>query len=349
MKTQRFRNNRGGNLNFGGRNVTDARQIIKARRGQELPVSARKNGFLGRGQTFNLKRKVKNEILIGNRKNQVWNKGKVVQLSGGMITVTSPSLGKQYSNKKVQNDEKTVLINNSQITVTKPISQAVISTPMPKVKPTFQKSLFSNTVQLGDKQQMNIPCTSNVIKKQFSSPQNVVPASYLSPLNEVPSMSTSYTYSALAGRKNVKDRIEPATLPTEEGHTIVVSNLPLVTEDDMKELFGDIGPVLKAAILHQGTAIVTYSRKEDAVRACQVYHNCPLDGNPMQCSLLPESKTEVVKPSRPQSYLSGGIKPSFLRSQGVGKQINQTASPPPQMISTPSASSGPVKFTVRMP
>ncbi|XP_076329199.1 polymerase delta-interacting protein 3-like isoform X4 [Tachypleus tridentatus] len=296
MKTQRFRNNREGKLNFGGRNVTDARQIIKARRGQEFPIFARKNEFLSRGQTFNLKRKVKNEILIGNRKPQVW-----------------------------------------------------ISTPKSKIKPTFQKSLFSNTVQLDDKQQMKIPSTSGLLTKQFSSPQDILPASYLIPVNEVPSMSTSYTYLTLAGRKNVKDRIEPITLPTEEGHTIVVSNLPLVTEDDMKELFGDIGLVLRAAILHQGTAIVTYSKKEDAVRACQVYHNCPLDGNPMQCSLLPESKTEVVKPSRPQSYLSGGIKPSFLRNQGIGKQINQTASLPPQLVSTPSASCGPVKFTVRMP
>ncbi|XP_076329200.1 polymerase delta-interacting protein 3-like isoform X5 [Tachypleus tridentatus] len=281
MKTQRFRNNREGKLNFGGRNVTDARQIIKARRGQEFPIFARKNEFLSRGQTFNLKRK--------------------------------------------------------------------ISTPKSKIKPTFQKSLFSNTVQLDDKQQMKIPSTSGLLTKQFSSPQDILPASYLIPVNEVPSMSTSYTYLTLAGRKNVKDRIEPITLPTEEGHTIVVSNLPLVTEDDMKELFGDIGLVLRAAILHQGTAIVTYSKKEDAVRACQVYHNCPLDGNPMQCSLLPESKTEVVKPSRPQSYLSGGIKPSFLRNQGIGKQINQTASLPPQLVSTPSASCGPVKFTVRMP
>ncbi|XP_076329197.1 polymerase delta-interacting protein 3-like isoform X2 [Tachypleus tridentatus] len=330
MKTQRFRNNREGKLNFGGRNVTDARQIIKARRGQEFPIFARKNEFLSRGQTFNLKRK-----------------GKMVELSGGMITVTST--GRQYSNMKTQNGEKTVLINNSQITVTKPISQAVISTPKSKIKPTFQKSLFSNTVQLDDKQQMKIPSTSGLLTKQFSSPQDILPASYLIPVNEVPSMSTSYTYLTLAGRKNVKDRIEPITLPTEEGHTIVVSNLPLVTEDDMKELFGDIGLVLRAAILHQGTAIVTYSKKEDAVRACQVYHNCPLDGNPMQCSLLPESKTEVVKPSRPQSYLSGGIKPSFLRNQGIGKQINQTASLPPQLVSTPSASCGPVKFTVRMP
>lgn len=345
MKTQRFRNNRGGKLNFGGRNVTDARQIIKARRGQELPIFARKNEFLSRGQTFNLKRKVKNEILIGNRKPRVW--GKVVELSGGMITVTST--GRQYSNMKTQNGEKTVLINNSQITVTKPISQAVISNPKSKIKPTFQKSLFSNTIELDDKQQIKIPSTSGLLTKQFSSSQDVVPASYLIPVNEVPSMSTSYTYLTLAGRKNVKDRIEPITLPTEEGHTIVVSNLPLVTEDDMKELFGDIGLVLRAAILHQGTAIVTYSKKEDAVRACQVYHNCPLDGNPMQCSLLPESKTKMVKPSRPQSYLSGGIKPSFLRNQENGKQINQTTSLPPQLVSTPSASCGPVKFTVRMP
>jgi polymerase delta-interacting protein 3 len=50
-------------------------------------------------------------------------------------------------------------------------------------------------------------------------------------------------------------------------------------------LFGDIGPLVKATLQRPGMAEVVYTRREDALRAVDVYHNRQLDGLPMHCTL----------------------------------------------------------------
>ena len=50
-------------------------------------------------------------------------------------------------------------------------------------------------------------------------------------------------------------------------------------------MFGDIGPLVKATLQRPGMAEVVYTRREDALRAVDVYHNRQLDGLPMHCTL----------------------------------------------------------------
>jgi RNA recognition motif-containing protein len=69
-----------------------------------------------------------------------------------------------------------------------------------------------------------------------------------------------------------------------QGAKIVVANLqPTVTQEDITELFGDVGALKRARIVESGVAEVVFVKKSDAVRAVEIYHNRQLDGKSMKC------------------------------------------------------------------
>lgn len=78
---------------------------------------------------------------------------------------------------------------------------------------------------------------------------------------------------------------------------ITVSNLhPLVTQQDVQELFGVVGELRSCKMLGRGTAEVVYLRKEDALFAFSRYHNRKLDGQPMQCKLITLPSASLYSP-----------------------------------------------------
>ncbi|XP_969371.2 polymerase delta-interacting protein 3 isoform X1 [Tribolium castaneum] len=82
------------------------------------------------------------------------------------------------------------------------------------------------------------------------------------------------------------------------GHRIVVSNLQsTVTQDDVKELFEDIGQLLAARLVRPGVAEVIYKNLKDAQKAVDTYHNRQLDGQPMKCLLV--NKRPLNNPTAP--------------------------------------------------
>ncbi|KRT80002.1 RNA binding protein [Oryctes borbonicus] len=92
------------------------------------------------------------------------------------------------------------------------------------------------------------------------------------------------------------------------GHRIVVSNLQNgVTEDDIRELFEDIGQLLVARLVRPGTAEVIYKNLKDAQKAVDTYHNRQLDGQPMKCLLV--NKRPLNNPTAPAitSNIEGSI------------------------------------------
>lgn len=113
---------------------------------------------------------------------------------------------------------------------------------------------------------------------------------------------------------NVHSRLDTSPMPTQShgifstptktkvvvpaGHRIVVSNLQQsVTQDDIRELFEDIGQLLVARLVRPGTAEVIYKNLKDAQKAVDTYHNRQLDGQPMKCLLV--NKRPINNPTGP--------------------------------------------------
>uniref|UniRef100_A0A2M4ANK4 RRM domain-containing protein n=1 Tax=Anopheles triannulatus TaxID=58253 RepID=A0A2M4ANK4_9DIPT len=71
------------------------------------------------------------------------------------------------------------------------------------------------------------------------------------------------------------------------GYRIIVSNLHSnVTQQDIQELFEDIGDLLESRLVRTGVAEVIYRTLRDAENAVDAYHNRQLDGQPMNCLLV---------------------------------------------------------------
>jgi len=74
------------------------------------------------------------------------------------------------------------------------------------------------------------------------------------------------------------------------GNSVLVSNLSAkITEDEVAELFGDIGPLMNVQIINSTTALVTYFASQHASKAVKVYNYRLLDGIAMNCTILPSA------------------------------------------------------------
>lgn len=80
------------------------------------------------------------------------------------------------------------------------------------------------------------------------------------------------------------------------GHSIIISNLhKSVTQEDVVELFEDVGKLVSAKLIRPGTAEVIYKNLGDAEQAVDTYHNRQLDGQPMKCLLCHPSMKAYPK------------------------------------------------------
>ncbi|KAL6640627.1 hypothetical protein ACP70R_021750 [Stipagrostis hirtigluma subsp. patula] len=85
-----------------------------------------------------------------------------------------------------------------------------------------------------------------------------------------------------------------ALLPPMDAPTkLYISNLDYgVNNDDIKELFADIGQIQRYSINYdrsgrsKGTAEVVFSRRSDALAAVKRYNNVQLDGKPMKIEII---------------------------------------------------------------
>jgi len=69
---------------------------------------------------------------------------------------------------------------------------------------------------------------------------------------------------------------------------VIVSNLsPTVSQEDLDELFGDVGQLRRVKMSQPaGSAEIFFVNREDADRAIEVYNNRQLDGQAMKCQLI---------------------------------------------------------------
>ncbi|XP_020289681.1 polymerase delta-interacting protein 3-like isoform X2 [Pseudomyrmex gracilis] len=96
-----------------------------------------------------------------------------------------------------------------------------------------------------------------------------------------------------------RPKASSSSSPQSPGYRIVVSNLQAnVTQEDIKELFEDVGELLVSRLVRPGTAEVIYKTLKDATKAVETYHNRQLDGHPMKCLLVnPRSKNNPTGPA----------------------------------------------------
>lgn len=106
-----------------------------------------------------------------------------------------------------------------------------------------------------------------------------------------------------------------------------VSNLHYkVNDKDIRDLFGNIGTLKKAAVHYDksgrslGTAEVIYANRSHAIEAIKTYNERALDGRPMSVALVP-SKT-ILAPAKSRI----GIKPN----SGIHKKQQQRPNKPTQ-------------------
>ena len=121
---------------------------------------------------------------------------------------------------------------------------------------------------------------------------------------------------------------------------VVISNLhPNVTQEDILELFGAIGPLRDGRLKSVGTADVVYRVAEDAFAAYSKYHGRNLDGQPM-----------ILKITTAEEEGSSSLLPS--RSNKLGASSSSTpyySTPPCSSSNNATAISGtPVVFTVKL-
>jgi len=117
-----------------------------------------------------------------------------------------------------------------------------------------------------------------------------------------------------------KHRLEP-------GSSVMVSNLePDVTEDDVKDIFAQIGNVKSVQLMYnkegqsQGTAEVTFRAKDDAEKAVTEYNEAEVDGKIMYLKIIADvvaGAPVVVKRTRsgPPRQLT---RPSYGARRGRG-------------------------------
>jgi len=123
-----------------------------------------------------------------------------------------------------------------------------------------------------------------------------------------------------------------------QGTKVVIQNLQTsVTQEDIVELFGDIGALKKAKMVSPGHAEVVFVNRVDAKKAVEIYHNRQLDGKPMRCQIvgvnnpvnpggatmkLPASLTKRRDPEeyRPPIEIETIHKALFFNKKNVGKK-----------------------------
>lgn len=276
--------------------IVDARQILKSKRKKnkskfkasvEIPTALVKKEL---GEV--LKSAAGQKDTSKNKKNMQFNKH-VEFAQGGILTVTSKGLAssniqsRKPSSFPTSHAEKFIVNNRKSIVVIKPNELAqqtrAIERPM-DIDP--DDDLENLTLE-------DFPDIKTLPRGLSSSLKAVPQGSVVQRTPWKPGFSSVSNQLQLPANTMVADTVEVtnnSSLQQQQGYTVYVTNLrDTVTQEDIVELFSDVGPLASAQLLQPGTALVVYFTKAEASQACDSYHNRLLDGQPMQCSLLPSS------------------------------------------------------------
>ncbi|XP_054156088.1 uncharacterized protein LOC128954525 [Oppia nitens] len=124
-------------------------------------------------------------------------------------------------------------------------------------------------------------------------------------------------------------RTAHSSVADESSRTVLVSNLnQSITQRDINDLFGSIGPLVSASKVTSSAALVVYQTLADARNACKTYHNRLLDRQPMHCTILANSGSEfaAVETSHPTTAATYYVGSQELLASQL-RHINSLQSP----------------------
>ncbi|XP_067128438.1 polymerase delta-interacting protein 3-like isoform X2 [Centruroides vittatus] len=249
-----------------------------------------------------------------------------------MITVTSEQkpVSTSTSNSEVTSAEKFVFLDRNGITVTKRNSM-----PTSKVSSVSHISQTDNDISYADDDDLEKMTLDDLPE---ANKLKTITSNFQDNFNSLQSWSNSPATSRVL--QNHSD--------STNGYNILVTNLHReVNKTDIVELFSDLGTVADVQMIQHGTALVTYINKDEAILACETYHNRLLDGQPMQCTLLPSVTSSLIKPTgRFTNRLSPMVYGARKNSASTSQHQHQISRSSPITNNTPGR---PVNFTVRMP
>lgn len=113
--------------------------------------------------------------------------------------------------------------------------------------------------------------------------------------------------------QSIADRMQPRGRQNQNnskgGCRIIVSNLNGgVSEEDIRELFGAVGPLVSTTLYRNDDgdslcrANVIFEKMPDALESIKRYNNVPLDNMPLRISLATEKSSEPGSSPRPQNH-----------------------------------------------
>ncbi|CAF0945962.1 unnamed protein product [Adineta steineri] len=154
------------------------------------------------------------------------------------------------------------------------------------------------------------------------------------PVNSKPTSQTSTTSKPISTTQS----------QTTPGTVLVTNLVPSVTEEDVFELFGQIGRINEIITLSPGCVQIVFAKREDGEQAVSKYHNRLLDGQFMYVSLqrtaaaapsppvnqTPKSSNNIPQPPAKENASSTTQQPS--KSNPAPKTTNNTSQPPAEDI-----------------